>query len=53
MEKHVRKLTKSNRSYYLIIPAEIVKKYAWREKQKITIEDKGRGELKIKDWRNK
>jgi len=54
MKKYVHKLTKgSPYSYHLVIPREIVEKYGWREKQKMTIEDVGRGELKIKDWRRK
>lgn len=54
MEKHVHKLNKtSGHSYSLIIPKEIVKKYGWREKQKIVIEDQGRGRLLIRDWRKK
>ena len=52
--KHIHKLTKiSQHSYSLIIPKEIVKKYGWRERQKMTIEDKGRGRLEIKDWRKR
>ena len=54
MEKHVHKLNKtSGHSYSLIIPKEIVKKYGWREKQKIVIEDQGGGRLLIRDWRRK
>ncbi|MEA3450107.1 MAG: hypothetical protein U9Q85_04010 [Patescibacteria group bacterium] len=53
MAKHIIKLTKSSRySYSVVIPKEIIDKYDWRSKQKLTVEDKGRGELKIKDWRN-
>lgn len=52
--KHIRKLTKTSRSsMYLIIPKEITERYGWREKQKLTIEDKGRGRLEVKDWRRK
>jgi len=52
MKKHIRKLTKTSRcSLYVIIPKEIIKKYGWQEKQKITIVDKGRGKIEISDWR--
>ncbi len=54
MKKNIIKLTKSSRySYSIIVPKEIVEKYRWRAKQKLTIEDKGRGSLEIKDWRKK
>jgi bifunctional DNA-binding transcriptional regulator/antitoxin component of YhaV-PrlF toxin-antitoxin module len=54
MEKNIIKLTKSSRySYSVIIPKEIIEKYGWKAKQKLTIEDKGRGSLEIKDWRRK
>lgn len=54
MQKHTRKLTKaSSHSYSIVIPKEIIEKYGWKEKQKITIVDKGRGVVEIKDWRRK
>ncbi len=53
-EKSVLKLTKSSTySYSLTIPKEIVEKYGWKAKQKLTLEDKGRGVLEIKDWRRR
>jgi hypothetical protein len=53
MKKSVRKLTKaSTHSYMLNIPKEIIDKYDWREHQRLTVEDKGRGVLEIKDYRN-
>ena len=53
MIKHIVKLTKSSRySYSIVVPKEIVDKYGWRSKQKLTVEDKGRGKLEIKDWRS-
>jgi bifunctional DNA-binding transcriptional regulator/antitoxin component of YhaV-PrlF toxin-antitoxin module len=54
MTKVVRKLSKkSEYSYYISIPKEIIDKYGWKSKQKLTIEDKGRGLIEIKDWRRK
>ena len=54
MTKHIVKLTKrSSYSYSVTVPKEIVDKYGWRSKQKLTIEDRGRGRLEIKDWRSK
>ncbi len=52
MNKKIIKLNKkSEYSYTVTIPKEIVEKYGWKAKQKLTIEDKGRGSLEIKDWR--
>jgi bifunctional DNA-binding transcriptional regulator/antitoxin component of YhaV-PrlF toxin-antitoxin module len=54
MKKTTRKLTRvSKYSFVLSIPKEIVEKYGWRERQKLVIEDKGRGKLEIRDWRSK
>ena len=53
-KKYIHKLRKlSKYTYSLIIPKEIIKKYSWREKQKIEIKDKGRGKEEIKDWRRR
>lgn len=54
MHKSTKKLTKSSKySYVLTIPKEIIKKYGWRERQKLVVKDKGRGVLEIKDWRKR
>ena len=54
MPKHTVKLTKTSKySYTVVIPKEIIEKYNWREKQKMTIEDKGRGKVEVRDWRKK
>ena len=53
-KKHTVKLTKAaGYSYTVVIPKEIVEKYGWKEKQKMTIEDKGQGKVVISDWRKK
>ena len=52
MTKHIIKLTKrSSYSYAVTLPKEIVEKYGWKSKQKLTVEDKGRGRIEVKDWR--
>ena len=52
MSKIIRKLNKNSEySYSINIPKDIIEKYGWRAKQKLTLEDKGRGLLEIKDWR--
>ncbi len=54
MKKIVHKLKKTSKySYSLTLPKELVEKYGWKAKQKLTIQDKGRGALEIKDWRKK
>jgi bifunctional DNA-binding transcriptional regulator/antitoxin component of YhaV-PrlF toxin-antitoxin module len=54
MEKYIRKIGKASKwSYNVVIPKEIIEKYGWREKQKIVLEDKGRGKIEIRDWRKK
>jgi len=54
MTKIIRKLSKKGEySYAISIPKGIIDKYGWKSKQKLTIEDKGRGVLEIKDWRKK
>jgi bifunctional DNA-binding transcriptional regulator/antitoxin component of YhaV-PrlF toxin-antitoxin module len=54
MEQETRKLKKANRySYSITIPKEMIEKYGWKEKQKLVIEDKGRGVLQIRDWRKR
>ena len=53
-KKYTAKLTKTaGYSYTVVIPKEIVAKYGWKEKQKMTIEDKGQGKVVISDWRKK
>jgi len=52
MKKFIRKLTVSNRSYYVIIPKEFIKKYGWRERQRLVVTDKGRGRIEIRDARS-
>lgn len=52
MKKIIVKVNKkSEYSYAITIPKEIIEKYGWKAKQKLTVEDKGRGKLEIKDWR--
>jgi bifunctional DNA-binding transcriptional regulator/antitoxin component of YhaV-PrlF toxin-antitoxin module len=53
-QKSIHKLKKSSAySYYVTIPKEIIDKYGWKEKQKLSIKDKGHGKIEISDWRKK
>jgi bifunctional DNA-binding transcriptional regulator/antitoxin component of YhaV-PrlF toxin-antitoxin module len=52
--KGVYKLKKSSAySYSVTIPKEIVEKYGWKEHQKLSIVDKGRGVIQISDSHKK
>ena len=54
MNKNIVKLNKTSRySYTVVIPKEIVNKYGWREKQKMTIVDRGNGKVEVRDWKKK
>lgn len=51
-KKSVHKLKKSSAySYSVTVPKEIVEKYGWREKQKLSVVDKGHGKVEISDSR--
>jgi len=53
-EKFVHKIKKVNKyNYSVTIPKDIMKKYGWREKQKVVISDKGNGRVEIRDWRKR
>jgi len=53
-EKNVSKLKKSSAySYSVTIPKEMVEKYGWKEKQKLSVKDKGHGKIEVSDWRKK
>lgn len=50
-KENTRKLTKlGKKSFGLTLPIEIVRKLGWRERQKVTVKQKGR-KLEIKDWK--
>ena len=52
-EKIIRKITKvGGHSYAVILPVEVVKKWGWREKQKVVLDvTKSPKRITIKDWR--
>jgi len=52
-EKYIHKITKKGRySYAIILPKEVVKKYKWKDEQKVVIEPYGDGKLRIYDWKD-
>ena len=54
MKNIARKLNKNSAySYSINIPKEIIDKYGWKAKQKLTIKDKGGGLLEVRDWKKR
>jgi len=43
----------STHSYSVTIPKEIIKKFGWKERQKISIEEMPSKTLRIKDWKKR
>lgn len=51
MQKNIRKIVKNGRnSYYINIPAEIMRELKWRERQKLVVKKSGE-KLIIADWK--
>ncbi|MBL7130616.1 MAG: hypothetical protein ISS45_04350 [Candidatus Omnitrophica bacterium] len=51
-DNNIRKLTKIGKSSYCItLPMEAIRKFGWRERQKLQLEvDTVKREIRIKDW---
>lgn len=44
----------STHSYCIILPKEVIKKFKWKERQKLIIQvNETKHELRIKDWQKK
>ncbi len=54
-KKSVRKLTKvGGASYSLALPVEVIRKFKWKERQKLTVTvDLKNKKLVIRDWRGR
>lgn len=54
-KKQVRKLTKvGGASYSLALPVEIIRKFKWKERQKLTVTvDLKNKKLVIRDWKGR
>ncbi|MDP3881239.1 MAG: AbrB/MazE/SpoVT family DNA-binding domain-containing protein [bacterium] len=50
-DRHIRKIQKSGRSYFVRLPIELVRKYGWQEKQKLVVEEAPRKRITIRDWK--
>jgi antitoxin component of MazEF toxin-antitoxin module len=48
-ERAVRQLQKSNGTYYVTLPKEVVGELGWQERQKVTVRKYGK-KLIIEDW---
>jgi len=48
-QEHIRKITRSGDSYALTIPIAVMRKLGWQEKQKVSVEKRGKG-ISIKDF---
>lgn len=49
-----RKLIKvSTNSFAVVLPKAVIKRYGWKEHQKLSITDKGRGKLEVRDWKRR
>lgn len=54
MAKYVMKLRRvSTHSFSITLPKELVKKFGWKERQKISIEEGPAKTLRLKDWKRK
>ena len=55
MEKFIMKLRRvSTHSYAVTIPKELIKKFGWRERQKLELSFGGRkAEIIVRDWKKK
>jgi len=49
-EENIRKIQWSNRSYQITIPISTIRKFGWREKQKVVVEEYGKNKIIISDW---
>ena len=50
-QENVRKIQNSNGSYQIAIPISLVRKFGWKEKQKVVITEYGKNKIIISDWK--
>jgi hypothetical protein len=49
-----RKLIKlSKATFAVVVPKAVIRKYGWKEHQKLSIKDAGKGKLEIRDWKRR
>jgi len=49
--RSIRKIQQSRGSYYITVPIELVRKFGWRERQKVVVEEYGKNKMLIADWK--
>ena len=47
----VRNIQQSRGSYYITLPIGIIRKFGWKERQKVTVRAKAGKKIEIRDWR--
>jgi hypothetical protein len=50
-QENIRNIQKSNGSYLVSIPIELMRELGWREKQRVTIYKSAKGKLTIGDYK--
>ncbi|MAG59701.1 hypothetical protein CMO96_02850 [Candidatus Woesebacteria bacterium] len=50
-ERHIRKLTRTGggASFSVTLPIEIIRKFGWRDRQKVIVKSRGK-KIVIEDW---
>jgi len=50
-EENIRKIQQSNGSYHIALPISLIRKFGWRERQKVVVEEYGKNKILITDWK--
>ena len=48
--KNIRNLQKHKQTYMVSLPIDIIRKFKWKEKQKVEVLEYGKNKIVIKDW---
>jgi len=48
---NIRNLQKSGGSYYVTLPIEVIRRYKWKERQKVVVNAVRGKKIEIKDWK--
>jgi antitoxin component of MazEF toxin-antitoxin module len=49
-QEKIRNIQKSNGSYMVSLPIELMRELGWRERQKVVVTRSGRGKIVIQDY---
>ena len=50
-KRSIRNIQKSQRTYYVTLPIEIMQELGWQERQKVVVKKYGKGKVLIQDWK--